>query len=134
MAVFFIYIYHFFRKHRWAFWTFLAVITGFICIFASRIQLEEDISGITSKGDSLNRDEYVIRNFKFAEKLIIHIRQSNTEIPPSPDELITIANQLCDSLTARLDSTYIQSIFLKTNESLMPLALNLIDNHIPLFL
>ncbi len=134
MSAFFINIYRFFRQYQWAFWVFLALVIIFISIFASRIRLEEDISRITTKGDSLSMDEYVIRNFKFAEKLIIHIRQSDSHAPPAPALLISLANELCDSITARLDSTYIQSVFLKTDENLLPLALNLIDNHIPLFL
>ncbi|MBE0648070.1 MAG: 1-acyl-sn-glycerol-3-phosphate acyltransferase [Bacteroidales bacterium] len=134
MASFFIHIYRFFRAHRWAFWVFLFLLAAFIGLFASRIRLEEDISGITAQGDSLNRDEFVIRNFKFAEKLIIHIRLTDSTTLSSPDILISLADELSDSLTTRFDSTYIRSIFLKTDESLLPKALNLIDNHIPLFL
>ncbi|MBL7138800.1 MAG: 1-acyl-sn-glycerol-3-phosphate acyltransferase [Bacteroidales bacterium] len=134
MAVFFIHIYRFFRKYRWAFWIFLSVTAGFIILFASQVKLEEDISRITSHDDSLHRDEYVIRNFKFAEKLIVHIRQTDRHATPRPETLIAFANTLCDSLTTTLDSSYIQSVFLRTEDSLLPLALNLIDTHLPLFL
>lgn len=134
MSAFFIFLYRYFRQHRWAFRMFFALLVIMIAIFASRIRLEEDISGLTTKGDSLSKDEYVIRNFKFAEKLIIHIRQSDTTSPPVPEILISLANELFDSITSRFDSSYIQSVFLKTDENLLPLVLNLIDNHIPLFL
>ncbi len=134
MAAIFILIYQFFKQHRWAFWLFLALTVAFILLFASQVRLEENISGITSQDDSLHQDEYVIRNFKFAEKLVIHIRQCDSLAPPSPDNLIALANKLCDSLTARLDSSYIQSIFLRAEENLLPMALAHIDNHIPIFL
>ncbi|MBN1198905.1 MAG: MMPL family transporter, partial [Bacteroidales bacterium] len=134
MGTFFIHIYRFFHQNRWVFWIFLVLISGFIFLFASRITLEEDISEITKKGDSLNRDEYVIRHFKFAEKLIIHLRLLNQDVPADPGLLISLANELCDTLTGKLDTTLVRSIFLKTDERLFPQALKLIDEHIPLFL
>ncbi|TSA29708.1 MAG: methyltransferase domain-containing protein [Bacteroidetes bacterium] len=134
MGLFFIHIYRFFHQHRWIFWLFLILTSVFIILTASRIHLEEDISSVTSKKDMLHRDEYVIRNFTFAEKLVIHLRQVHDTETPNPDKLIAVACALSDSLEARLDSTYIQSIFLKLDEAQLPRALELIDNHLPLFL
>jgi len=134
MSAFFISIYLFFQRYRWAFWLFLAFTAGFILLFASRIKLEEDISRITSATDSLQKDESVIRNFRFAEKLVVHIRQTDTTSVSSPDRLIRIANTLYDSLNVRLDSTHIRNIFLRTVDVKMNDALLLIDNHLPVFL
>jgi len=134
MANFFIDIYRFFQKHRWAFWLFLVLISGFIIIFSSRIRLEEDISRFTSRDDSLSKDEFVIRNFKFSERLIIHIRQSDADAHPDPDLLISLAKELHDSLLANLDTAYVQSIILKTDEDLLPFIETLIGNHLPIFL
>lgn len=134
MGDFFVHIYRFFHRYRWAFWLSLALVAGFIFLFASRIRLEENISEITRKGDSLNRYEYVIRHFKFAEKLIIHLRQTNPDLPADPELLASLATELCDTLNARLDSSLVSSIFLRTEEELFPRALTLIDQHIPLFL
>ena len=134
MSDFFISIYRFFNQYRWVFWIFLVACAASLVFFTSQIKLEEDISRITSKDDSLNKDEYVIRNFKFAEKLILHIRQSDSTQPPQPQLLINIANAVYDSLTTKLDSTYIRDIFLKTDEAQIETALSLLSNHLPVFL
>ncbi|NQV01541.1 MAG: methyltransferase domain-containing protein [Bacteroidia bacterium] len=134
MAVFFITIYRFFQQYRWVFRLFLLGSAASLIFFASRIKLEEDISRITSKSDSLSKDEYVIRNFKFAEKLILHIRQSDSTQPPKTQLLINVANAIYDSLTTRLDSTYIRNIFLRTDEIQIETALTVLSNHLPLFL
>jgi len=134
MSTFFISIYRFFRQYRWVFWLFLLGTAACLIFFTSQIKLEEDISRITSKSDSLSKDEYVIRNFKFAEKLILHIRHSDTTRPPQTQLLINVANAIYDSLTGRLDSIYIRSIFLRTEETQIETALALIDNHLPVFL
>ena len=134
MSVFFISIYRFFQRYRWVFWLFLAGTAACLVLFTSQIKLEEDISRITSKSDVLSKDEYVIRNFKFAEKLILHIRQSDTTRPPQTQLLIHIANTIFDSLINRLDSSFIQNIFLRTEESQIETALALLSNHLPVFL
>ncbi len=134
MSVFFISIYRFFQRYRLIFWLFLTGIAACLVFFTSRIKLEEDISRITSKSDSLSKDEYVIRNFKFAEKLVLHIRQSDTTRSPQTQLLIHVANTIFDSLSNRLDSSFIQNIFLRTEETQIETALTLLSNHLPVFL
>jgi 1-acyl-sn-glycerol-3-phosphate acyltransferase len=134
MASVFIGIYRFFRTHRPAFWLFLVVIAGGIIFFASRIHLEEDISRLTAKNDSLSRDEYVIRNVKFAEKIIVYVSHEDTLLPPSPDSLIRVACMIRDSLTARLDTTCIRRFFLRAEDTLVISLQKLVVNHLPLFL
>ena len=103
-------------------------------MFASKIRLEENITRLTSAKDSLSRYEYVIRNFKFADKLIVHISLKDTNAEANPEYLVTIAGTLRDSLLSRLDSTYIRQILLQFNDSLFQIALSIIDQHFPLFL
>ncbi len=134
MVAFFISIYRFFHNHRFFFFLFLAILLGFILLFASKIRLEENITRLTSGKDSLSRYEYVIRNFKFADKLIVHLSLKDTNAKANPEYLVSIAGTLRDSLLSRLDSTYIRQILLQFNDSLFLTALNIIDQHFPLFL
>jgi len=134
MSAFFIALYRFFRRNPWFFRVFFTVLTVFIIFFCSRITLEEDIGRITGGKDSLSKDEYVIRNFKFAEKLVIHIRQTDSAQAPIPDSLIGFAQTIYDKINARFDSTYIREIMFKIPESRTETLMNLIDNHLPLFL
>ena len=134
MLSFFISIYRFFHNHRYFFFLFLAILLGFILLFASKIRLEENITRLTSGKDSLNRYEYVIRNFKFADKLIVHLSLKDTNAEANPEYLVSIAGTLRDSLLSRLDSTYIRQVLLQFNDSLFQIAQIIIDQHLPLFL
>src|SRR5271157_3257021 len=134
MSKFFISIYRFFHHSRWVFFLFLGMLVGIILFFASRIKLEEDITRITSGSNSLNRYEYVIRNFKFADKLIIHFSLADTNAEANPELLIVAAGNLRDSLLSGLDSTYIRQVFLQFNDTLFDFVKNVIDKHLPLFL
>ncbi len=134
MLVFFISIYRFFHNHRCFFFLFLAILLGFILLFASKIRLEENITRLTSGKDSLSRYEYVIRNFKFADKLLVLLSLKDTTEEANPEYLVSIAGTLRDSLLSRLDSTYIRQVLLQFNDSLFQIALSIIDQHFPLFL
>jgi predicted RND superfamily exporter protein len=134
MSALLISIYRFFRNHRYSFYLFLLLLLGIILLFASRIRLEENITGLKSGRDSLSRYEYVIRNFKFADKLIIHLSLKDTNATADPEYLFVTAGALRDSLLSNLDSTYIRQVFLQVNDSLFQGALNIIDQHFPLFL
>jgi len=134
MLAFLLSIYRFFHNHRYFFILFLAILLGFILLFASKIRLEENITRLTSGKDSLNRYEYVIRNFKFADKLIVHLSLKDTNAEANPEYLVSIAGTLRDSLLSRLDSNYIRQVLLQFNDSLFQIAQNIIDQHLPLFL
>jgi len=134
MLAFLISIYRFFHNHRYFFFLFLAILLGFILLFASKIRLEENITRLTSGKDSLNRYEYVIRNFKFADKLIVNFSLKDSNAEANPDYLVSIAGTLRDSLLSKLDSTYIKQVYLQFNDSLFQIALRIIDQHFPLFL
>ena len=134
MSTFFINIYRFFHHNRWVFFLFLGIVAGAILFFASKIRLEEDITSITPGSNSLSPYEYVIRNFKFADKLIIHFSLADTTSEANPELLIAAAENLRDSLLSSLDSTYIRQVFLQFNDTLFDYVQNVIDKHLPLFL
>jgi len=134
MSNFFIGIYLFFHKSKWIFYVVLIVFTLAIGFFASKIKLEENISGITKKGSSLSKDEFVIRNFKFAEKLIIHIFQSDTNHNPINDSLKQIAEKFISLVQERFDTSYIRTMLAKVDDSAYSAIQSLVSNYLPLFL
>ena len=134
MSGLFISIYRYFRHHRWFFFLPMALLVGLIFLFASKIRLEEDISKVTSGNNSLSRYEYVIRHFKFADKLIVHFSQKDTSAEANPELLISAAQSLRNSLLSRLDSTIIRNVFLQFDDSLFDVIQRTIDKHLPLFL
>jgi uncharacterized protein len=134
MVTVLILIYRFFHRHRIFFFLFLATLLGLILLLASKIRLEENITRISSGKDSLNHYEYVIRNFKFADKLIIHLSLQDTNADADPEYLIAVAGTLRESLLLKLDTTYIRQIILQVDDSLFQAAMDIIDQHFPVFL
>ncbi len=134
MANFFTFIYFFFQSRKWLFYLFLLALLISIIGLASRIHLKEDISGMTNSDAGLSKYEYVIRNFKFAEKLVIHIYQKDSLSPAEPDSLIRVAGTFSTQVRERFDSTYIQSLFTKAEDSTYINLTNTVNDHLPLFL
>lgn len=134
MVVFLISVYRFFNTRKYLFYFSLVILLGFILLFASRIRLEENITRVTSDKDSLSHYEYVIRNFKFADKLIVHLSLKDTLAEADPEYLVDIAGTLRDSLLSKFDTNYILQIRLQFNDSLFQIAQGIIEQYLPLFL
>ena len=134
MSEFFVILYRYFLRHRKVFYLFLLLLAGFISWFGSKIRLEEDISGLTRGNAKLSRYEYVIRNFRFADKLVVSFALSDSNAQADPDALVAAAGALRDSLHSSLDSSYIREIFMQLDDSLFNAAQQIIDDHLPLFL
>lgn len=131
MSNFFIGIYHFLQKYRWIFYVALVILTLAIGFFASKIKFEENISGLSKKGSSLNQDEFVIRNFKFAEKLIIHISLSDTNGNPHPDSLKQIADRFVRLVQEQFDTAFIRNLLVKIDDSAYTAIQSFISGHLP---
>ncbi len=134
MANFFINIFLFFHHRKWIFYLFLFVIIAVLAGISSGIRLEEDISGARTDDSRLSKYEYVIRNFKFAEKLIIHIYQNDSFPTADPDSMIQLANLFAGQLNQKFDSTYIRNFFLRADDSNYIRLVNTVHAHLPLFL
>jgi len=105
-----------------------------ICFFASKIRLEENITGLIKKEPTPGIDESVIRNFKFAEKLIIHIFQQDTYSGPAPDSLKGTAEKFTKLVRERLDTSYIRTLLTRIDDSAYYAVQSLISCNLPLFL
>jgi predicted exporter/SAM-dependent methyltransferase len=96
--------------------------------------LEEDITKVTNGNNSQNRYEYVVRNFKFADKLIVHFSLADTMKEADPELLISAADSVRNYLLSRLDSTYIRQVLLQFDASMLDTVQAIIYQHLPLFL
>ena len=134
MSSFLIEMYRFFEKNRIIFLIFLTITSALLLFLASRIIMEEDISGTMKGTGDQQQSEFVIRNFKFNDKLILNISHSDSSVQARPDSLIAFATLLVDTLNHQLDSTYIQSITFQSSDSAMISMMNMLNDHIPLFL
>ena len=132
MDSFFIAIYNYFRRHRRQMWIAAVCSFLFIGFFASRINLEEDITRILPHEKRLDKQQQVFQDSRFSDKLTLSISQKDTTAPAAPDDLTAFA----DLLTARLATSwpgYIKRIEGRVSDSFM----NLMDDiqaDIPVFL
>ncbi len=127
-------IYRLFKRRRWLFYLSFALLTLFILFFGSRIRLEENISGVVSGNKKAGLDETVISNFKFADKLVVNLSLKDPNASPDPDSLIAVARSLREALLARLDTGTVREVLLQQNDTIIQAALDLMDQHLPLFL
>ncbi len=134
MGNFFVGLYHFFQRNRWLFYVLLVIVSLSILFFASKIRSDEDISGMTRKGSVLSNDEFVIRNFKFAEKLVVHIFYSDTSAVTVPDTLKQIAGKFISQVQEKIDTTLIEAMLTKVDDSAFNAVQSIVSDNLPIFL
>jgi len=133
MSDFFVHIYNFFHAGKSLFYILILVIFVAMVLLASRISFEEDISDSISADDSTDQTGYVVRNFKFIDKLVVDIALKDTTALADPDGLGSIGQQLVDSLNTRFDSSVIRNITFRASDEAMTDLLNLVAGHLPIF-
>jgi uncharacterized protein len=128
----FLYIYSFFACHRKVFFTVfigLFLVTGF---FALKIKPEEDISKILPKDRQSEKLNEILRNARFADKLVLMISLKDSSTT-SPETLASFS----DSFTSRLISQYpelIKAVDERVSDSVVPQLMAIVTDHLPLFL
>src|ERR1700682_3291523 len=132
MAKLFLKIYDYFAVNRKVFFTvfiLLFVVTGF---FALKIKPEEDISKILPKDRQSEKMNEILRNARFADKLVLMISmKDNNRL--SRENLASFS----DSFVADLRSQYpelIHSVDEKINDNLVPQLISIVTDHLPIFL
>src|SRR5512147_2179913 len=114
MDVLFLYLYRIFQKKRLFLFLLIIFVTGIAGFLASRIKLEEDITRMISGGNSSDVIGKVVEQSKFLEKIILSVSSSDTSSALSSDELISIGDELADTLNSNKFSKYIKAITYKT--------------------
>ena len=132
MAKPFLYIYHYFAKNRVVFFTvFIALflITGYL---ASKIRPEEDISKILPKDRQTEKLNDLLQNAKFADKLVLMVSLQDSS-KSSPDSLAAFADSFTEKLL-REYGPYVREVKDQVNDSLVPQLMQLMQDHLPVFL
>jgi uncharacterized protein len=134
MSNFFILIYRIFLSNKLFFYLFLTGSILFIVVFASQIDLEENISqSVKNPSDSTSFNE-VIDHFKFADKLIVNISYTDTSKQGDQAKLAEFAERFLDSLKVKFDSGYITSVQGKVADSAITFWFSYIYQHLPFYL
>ncbi|SFE14629.1 1-acyl-sn-glycerol-3-phosphate acyltransferases [Chitinophaga sp. CF118] len=133
MGSFFVSIYNFFAQHKSWLWTCTIISFLLAGYFASRIQLEEDITRILPQDKTLDKLQQVFNDSRFADKLVITISQKDTTLAAQPDTLTAFASELRDSVTANL-APYIKQMQAQVEDASVLDLMQVIQQHLPVFL
>jgi 1-acyl-sn-glycerol-3-phosphate acyltransferase len=133
MGAFFIRIYDYFEKHRWALFLSFAVVFAAAAFFASRVQFEEDISKILPNDKKAEKLTQVFQNSKFAEKLVVAVSLKDSNAVAQPDSLVAFADALVNEVQEKL-SPYIGKISYRVDDSVSLQLFETVSNHLPVYL
>jgi 1-acyl-sn-glycerol-3-phosphate acyltransferase len=133
MEKIFLPIFNYFEKRRVALYILFfscLVISGY---FASRIQLEEDISKILPDDQKIQKLNEVFQDSKFLDKLVITISLNDSTKGPQPDSLVVFADILVAKLNEEL-KPFIKSIQDKVDDALALEMFGSIHQNLPVYL
>ncbi len=133
MEKIFLPIFNYFQKRRIAFYIIFLSCFLISDYFASRIQLEEDISKILPGDKKIQRLNEVFQDSKFLEKLVITVSMKDTTDTAQPDSLVVFADVFVLKLNEKL-KPYIRSIQDKVDDALALEMFGSIHDNLPIYL
>ena len=128
----FLHIYSFFSANRKLFYSVfisLFLVTGF---YALKIKPEEDISKMLPQDRQSGKLNELFQNARFADKLVLMVSLKDS-MNNSPETLAVFS----DSMAEQLKRSYpelIHEVQNRINDSLAPLLMQMVTNHLPVFL
>lgn len=134
MSNFFVLLYRFLHLHKQLYFIFIAILFAIILFFSSRIRLEENIASPSGKSPGEDSFNYIVSHLKFSDKLVVHFIKSDMVADPGPGLLTSSASRFIDLLSARFDSSYIQSISGKVSDTMVPYFFSFFYDHLPIYL
>lgn len=106
---------------------------GFVGFYASRIQLEEDISRIMPTDAKVERLNSIFQNSKFLDRIVVTLSLADSNATADPQALMESADSLAASLSP-LQPSLIREISWKMDEDMMYGVYDLFMNNLPVFL
>jgi 1-acyl-sn-glycerol-3-phosphate acyltransferase len=102
MSRFFLIIYDFFVRRRLIFFLFLGLTLAAIIWVAMRIKIAEDISKVLPHNEKVDQYLEVVNQSAFADELVIFIGPADTATAIPPEDLMSFADELADSVRSGL--------------------------------
>lgn len=134
MGQFFVAIYTYFQRHKWLLYTSLISIVTVMVFFSMQLRLEENFISFfpdTEKNDNFNK---VFKNLKVKDKIFVMVSPVDTADDTSSEQLIETAESLKANLEEKGADSYIKSIILHIDASILNEAKNTIYKYLPVFL
>ncbi|SHF94999.1 hypothetical protein SAMN05444483_103353 [Salegentibacter echinorum] len=129
MHKYFLKLYYFFRRQKTLGFLLLGLFIFGGSYFASKINLEEDITKLVPSGEKQQVLQQVLDHTDFSDKLIIAVSSESK----NPDELTAYADKLTDSLNEKLPE-YIDKIQGRVPEAGILEVYDFVYENLPLFL
>ena len=133
MEQIFLAIYNFFKERKKVFWTFFVFTLLLIGWSASRIELEEDITKFFPDDARVEKLNYIFRNSKFVERVVVMVSMKDSTSQPQPDSLVVFA----DSLVARMErdlQPYVKKITAQVNDEKVMEVFSSVQQSLPIYL
>lgn len=133
MEQIFLAIYNFFKERKKVFWIFFVSTLALIGWSASRIELEEDITKFFPDDARVEKLNYIFRNSKFVERVVVMVSMKDSTTQPQPDSLVSLA----DSLVARMGrdlQPYVKKISAQVNDEKVMEVFSSVQQSLPIYL
>ncbi len=127
-------IYKFFHHNRILFFTFTLLLVSLIIITASRIRLEEDISGVVGRKDAKDKSSEIFRHFTFSDKLVVLFSLTDSSSTHDGSALCKTAAEFTEKLNKNFGTDYIKSISGFVPDSLLSFYMDYCFSNLPLYL
>jgi len=102
MNRFFTILYDFFTRRRLVFFLVLGLTMTVIIWFALRLKIAEDISKVLPHNEKVEQYLEVVNQSAFADELVIFIGPADTAVNIPPEDLISFAGELADSVRSSM--------------------------------
>lgn len=112
---------------------FILAVVAIAGFFASRLDVQEDLSKVMPSDEKINKMNLVFRNSKFADKMVFNIYLSDSTIAADPDKLVDFCEEMVEGLSS-LQPDYISEINHKVSDEMMGEVYNTFYENIPFFL
>lgn len=125
--------FEFTRKRRPFFFIAVTLLVGIAAFFASKLQLNEDISTMMPKDPRIQKMNRIMQNSRFSDKLVLNIFLSDSLTESNPQLLVSFS----DSLVRKFEvyqPEYIEKIRDKVSDQSMGNLFGVINENLPIFL
>ncbi len=134
MAQPFLYLYNFFVARKRAFWIVFGVTMVLLGLGASQIKIEEDITKFFPDDERVEKLNYVFKNSKFVERLVVMVSVKDSATLSQPDSLVALTESLAaqiendlkphiKKITTQVDDAKVMEVF-KTVHTFLPIFLD----------
>ncbi|MCW3070978.1 MAG: glycerol acyltransferase [Bacteroidetes bacterium] len=133
MGTIFTNIYRILKRRRALFFLLFLGSLLFAGFFASRIQLEEDITKMMPTDAKVERLNTIFKNSKFLDKIVVTVSIPDSSAEAQPELLMEYTDSLV-SAVQKIDTSLVKDITYKVNDDVMYDVYNTFIDNLPVFL